>query len=34
VNLQTERRLVDAQPFGGAGEIQLLGDRNKIAEMA
>jgi hypothetical protein len=33
-NLQAERRLVDAQTFGGAGEIQLLGDRNKIAEMA
>ena len=27
-------RLVDAQPFGRAGEIQLLGDGNKIAEMA
>jgi hypothetical protein len=33
-NLQAERRLVDTQPFRGAREIQLLGDRNKIAEMA
>jgi len=33
-DLQAEPRLVDAQPFGRAGEIQLLGDRDEVAEMA
>jgi hypothetical protein len=32
--LQAERRLTDAQSLGRAGEVQILGDRNKIAEMA
>ena len=31
-NLQAEWWLTDAQPFGRTGEIQLLGDRNKIAD--
>jgi len=34
LNLQAKWRLADAQPFGRAGEIQLLVNRNKIAEMA
>jgi hypothetical protein len=32
-NLQAERRLLDAEPFRRAGKMQLLGDRDEIAEM-
>jgi len=32
-NLQAERRLLDAEPFGRTSKMQLLGDRDEIAEM-
>ena len=32
-NLQAEGRLFDAEPFGCAGEVQLLCNRNEITEM-
>jgi hypothetical protein len=32
-DLQAEGRLFDSEPFGCAGEIKLLGNRDEIAEM-
>jgi hypothetical protein len=32
--VQAEARLRDAKPFGGATEMQLLGDRDEEAEVA
>ena len=33
-DLLAERRLLDAQPLGGAGDVAFLGDRDEVAEMA
>jgi hypothetical protein len=33
-DLLAERRLADADPGGGTGEIPLLGDRQEVADVA
>lgn len=34
LDLLAERRLADAQPRGGAGEMQLVGDHGEIAQVS
>ena len=34
LDLLTERRLLNTQAFGGAGDVPFLGDGDEIAEMA
>ena len=34
LDLLAQRRLLNAQPLGGAGDVAFLGDRDEVAEMA